>query len=341
MLPSKPVGGDGHVRAELRNRVTAAVISGVIALALVSGCATKTASGASIPLRKTDLVVGAVPAQAAAALYVAQERGIFAAHGLQVTIKPIVSTSDVVPQLSSGTFDIVSGQVTTFIAAQAEGVGQFRVIAPGLELGSDVDELVTLPTSQIASPGQLAGQTIAVNAATGNGVLLTDEALSIYNVPAGLVTDKVMPFPQMSHALSAHQVAAAYCAEPYCTEMEQQIGATQLTDLNQGSAESFLIGGFSTTAAWLHRHERAAAEFVASINEAGDLLQNTPAVAARAFQASLGVSEQVASLMADGDFPGTVTRSQLLQIAALMIQFGELSPGVDTNAVASALLGSS
>lgn len=323
-----------------RKWASAATASGLVALTFISACGSlgTTPSGSSPP-EKANLVVAAVPAEASTPLYVAQQRGIFAAHGLNVTIKPIVSTSGVIPQMLNGTYDIVSGQVTTFIAAQAQGGGQFRVIAAGLQLSSSVDQLVTLPGSNVTNAGDLAGQAIAVNAVAGNGVLLTDQALSVYNLAPGMVTYKVMSFAQMSGALSAHQVAAAYCADPYCSQMEQQIGATQIADLNQGSVQGYLIGAFSTTDSWLKQHPRTAAAFTASISAASDLLDGSPAVADQAFRTSLGVTPQIASVMAPGTFPDTVTQNQLAQIANLMVQFGELNPNVDINAVVNALLG--
>jgi len=323
-----------------RRWVRTAAISGLAGLTFVSSCgAPRTTPSRSSPPEKADLVVGAVPVEASTPLYLAQQRHIFAAHGLNVTIKPIVSTSGVIPQLLNGTYDVVSGQVTTFIAAQAQGGGQFRVIAAGLELSSSVDQLVTLPESHITNAGDLAGQVIAVNATAGNGVLLTDEALSVYNVPPGRVTYKVMPFGQMSDALAAHQVAAAYCADPTCTEMEQQIGATQIADLNQGGVQGYLIGGFSTTASWVKQHPRTAAAFAAAIRTASDLLDSNPAIAAEAFRASLGVTPQLATLMAPGVFPGAVTVNQLTEVATVMTQFGELNPDVNVSAVVNALLG--
>jgi NitT/TauT family transport system substrate-binding protein len=321
-----------------RKWARAAAASGLAALTLVSGCGSPRSTSGSSEAPKTNLVVAAVPVESSIPLYLAQERGIFAAHGLNVTIKPIISTSLVVPQMLNGTYDIVSGQVTTFIAGQAEGGGQFRVIAAGLQLTTSVDQLVALPTSNITDPGDLAGQTIAVNAATGNGELLTDAALSAYNITPGMVTFKVIPFAQMSAALSAHQVAVAYCANPYCTLMEQQIGAVQIADLNQGGNQGYLIGGFSTTDAWMKQHTRAAAEFSASISQANNLLNSSPTVADQAFQTGLGITPQLASLMAPGIFPSAVTPNQLTQVANLMIQFGELNPDVNVSATVNALL---
>ena len=235
------------------SRIVVPAVLGILSLALASACGSSnspTTPGSA--LEKTNLVVGAVPAETSTALYIAQERGIFAAHGLHVKIQTIVSTDDVVTDLLHGSVDVASGQVTSFIAAQAQGLGPFRVLASGLEMGPRVDEMVALKSSDIGNAGGLSGKTIAENAPSGNGELLTDALLTEFNVKLTKVTLKVVPFASMAAALAAHRVDAAYCSEPYCTEMQQQDGAMVVGDLDQGRAQGLLIGGY------LFSHEAVA-----------------------------------------------------------------------------------
>jgi NitT/TauT family transport system substrate-binding protein len=311
---------------------------GCLGLLLASSCGgSPSGSASSGRLEKTHLVIGAVQVESSSPLYLAQERGIFAAHGLSVTIKPIISTADIVPQLLNGTYDVVSGQITTFIAAEGQGAGQFRVLASGIALGPGVDQLMALKSSQIASAGQLAGKVIAVNAATGNGKLLTDNLLGTYDIFPSQVTYKVIPFAQMGAALASGEVDAAYAAEPWCTTMAQQIGAVDIGDLDQGASQGFLIGGYTATASWVKKYPRTAAAFTASIEEAAQVSDSDPAAIQEAFRVSLKVSEQVASVMATGQFPIGVSGARLTQIADLMIQFGELSPQANVATITNSL----
>jgi NitT/TauT family transport system substrate-binding protein len=330
----------GVVRA---NRVAAAASSCILVLTLASACGTarsNTSDVGSSGLEKTNLVVGAVPVEASTPLYLAVERGIFAAHGLHVTIKPIISTSDAVPQLMNGTFDVEVGQLTTYVAAQAEGLGQFRVIAAGLEMGADVDQIVTV-NPQVANPGNLAGKVIAENAATGDGELLTDAVLSNYDISPAQVTYKVIPFAKMGAALSAGRVDAAYCAEPYCSEMEQQIGATDIADLDQGTVQGLLLGGYAVTAEWMRKYPHTAAAFAASIDEACGIANTDFAAVQHAFETTLGISAQVANSMATGYFPGSVPTNGLSQLATVMQQYGELSPNANVGALVNTLMAGS
>jgi NitT/TauT family transport system substrate-binding protein len=308
------------------SRIAAIAVLGVLPLTLAAACggSSPSATSGGGALEKTNLVVGAVPAETSTALYIAQERGIFLAHGLHVKIETIVSTDDVVPDLLHGDLDVASGQVTTFISAQAQGLGPFRVLASGLEMGPGVDEMVALRSSHIDNAGQLLGKTIAENAPSGNGELLTDALLSVYNVRLTRVTLTVVPFASMSAALAAHRVDAAYCSEPYCTEMQQKDGATVVGDLNQGQAQNLLIGGYTVTASWLKKYPHTAAAFAASIAEASQVADTNLAAAQHALIVNLHITPQVADVMATGTFPTSVDPVKLQQVADLMLRFGEL-----------------
>lgn len=299
----------------------------VLAL-LASGCG----QAAPAPARpgpgpgQVNVNVGVVPAETNAALFVAQERGIFAAHGLHVTIKTIASTAGVAPQLVSGKLDIAAGQLTTWVQAQAKGTGTFHILAPGLMMTPNVNLLVALGSSHITSTSMLSGKTIAVNGATGNGVLMSDNALALYGINPSQVKFKVMGFSQMAAALAARQVDAAYCTEPYCTEMQQQLGAQVITDLNQGAVQGMLVGGYTVTTGWLKKNQQTAEAFTAAIHQASLLADTSSTAARQALMVSLSTNQEVATVMHIGTFPTMLARARILQIAQLMARFGEVSP---------------
>jgi len=97
-----------------------------------------------------------------------------------VTVKPIASTIDIIPDMLHGSIDIASGQIPSFITAEAHGVGSFRLLASGLTLAPGVNEIVALKSSGITSGSQLKGKTIAENALVGDAALLVDSELAVY-----------------------------------------------------------------------------------------------------------------------------------------------------------------
>jgi NitT/TauT family transport system substrate-binding protein len=128
----------------------------------------------------------------------------------------------------------------------------------------------------------------------------------------------------MAAALQAHRVAAAYSTQPYVTEMEQQIGATVVADLDQGAALDYMITGYTVTTSWAGKYPKTAAAFAAAINQASRVLDTNHAAAQKAFETYLQASPKVAGTMALGNFPATVSVTRLQQLADLMLKYGEL-----------------
>ena len=315
--------------------ITAAVL-GTLALTLAASCSSPSTSGPASSGRLTNVVVGAVPAETGAAMYIAQEHGIFAKHGLHVTIQVIQSTSDILPAMAKGSIDVASGQLPSFIMAEVGGSGSFRLLASGLTLSPGVNEILAMKWSGITDPQQLRHKTIAENASIGDSPLLVDSVLASYGMKPSDVTVKILSFPEMGAKLAAHQVDAAYCVEPYCTDMQQKYGAEVIADTDQGAAQGLLTSGYTVTAKWLEHNKKTAAEFAASIAEGATLADTNPADLQRALAASLHIAPQVADVMATGTFPTTVDPVKVSQVADLMFTFGELKRPFDV----SKLLGS-
>jgi NitT/TauT family transport system substrate-binding protein len=317
-------------------RVVAKAVLLIVPLALLAACGGAPGPAAAPAPEKPDLVVGAVPAESATALYIAQQQGIFAKHGLHVKIEAVASTSDIIPDMLNGSIDVASGQFPGFIAAQAAGVASFHVLASGLEASPGVNEIVALKSADIAAPLSLRGKSISVNALAGDGPLLVDSLLNTYGIKPDQVSLKALPFPAMGAALAAHRVDAAYCTEPYCTEMEQQYGARVVADTDQGGAAGLPIAGYTVTTAWLHKYPHTAAAFAASIVAASLVADSDVAAVQHALMVSLHLSAQVADVEAAGSFPTRVVPAELQQVADLMLQFGELKHPFDTAALTKA-----
>jgi NitT/TauT family transport system substrate-binding protein len=126
---------------------------GAVAGLLIAGCSgggNGSGSGSSGPLEKTKLVIAAVPATDSAGLYIAQERGMFAAAGLQVQIRPAISSADVIKAQAQGSYDISSGAYPSYIAADARGAN-FRVLVAGSTMGPATQEIMVARSTQLPS----------------------------------------------------------------------------------------------------------------------------------------------------------------------------------------------
>ena len=317
-------GAAGSGARRCRRPSRAALVATLVAL--VAGCT----SGAHAPgqpggLEKTSIVVGAVPAADTAGLYIAQQQGFFAAAGLHVTIKPIVSAEDAISTQLAGGFDVTLGNYVSYIAADAEQHADLRIIAEGSVIQPDNQEIVTPAGSRITSLIGLRGATLAVNVRNNIGTILIGEVLQEDGLSLADVKLVPIPFPQMITALADHKVQAAWLPEPFLSAAGEQIGAQEVTDLDQGATAGFPIVGYAVTRAWEQKYPETAAAFLGALERGQAMADSDRAAVERATETFLGVPPQTAAVMALPGFPLGVDRLRLQRVADAMRRFGMLS----------------
>ena len=160
------------------------------------------------------------------AVFVAMDRGYFAAEGLNVT--PVFSQSggELVPALSTGRIDVaVASPGAALFTAFAIGVKARIVadcwVAPHDAGGSDyafIDARADLVSSgRFTSPRDAKGLTFAI---TARGQM-TELFAAMYLQRAGLRLSDVhvveLPFPDMEVAMRNHAIDLAATIEPYAT----------------------------------------------------------------------------------------------------------------------------
>ncbi len=295
----------------------------VLAVLAGAGCGSQAAAG-SPPAEKPSLVIGAVPTAASAGLYVAQQEGFFRQAGLTVKIVS-VGPAPVTPGLLDGRIDVVDGDYPAFIEAQVHGAGKFHILADGYAGAPNVDEIVVLPSSGITSARRLAGRTIAVNALDSIAALLVSSTLGSVGVPLSTVHLVAVPYPATPAALRAHQIDAAFEAEPYLSEAEVQAGAENLIDGNGGATQNFAIGGYVATVRWCQRYPKTAAAVARAIDRGQALADTDRPLVQSVLQKYASISKQTVAIMALGDFPTDVDAAHLQRVPDLMQSFGQLN----------------
>ena len=110
-------------------------LAALVGLGLLAAGCSGGGSGSAAPggLEKTNLNVAAVPAMDSAGLYIAQQRGLFAAEGLHVTILKATSGATVIASQRAGALDVTVGNYVSYILAnsQPKDPADFRVLTPG------------------------------------------------------------------------------------------------------------------------------------------------------------------------------------------------------------------
>jgi NitT/TauT family transport system substrate-binding protein len=299
---------------------------------LAAGCSGGGGSAAPTGLEKTNLTVAAVPAMDSAGLYIAQERGLFAAEGLRVTILPTTSGATAISGQLKGALDVTVGNYVSYIRQNAfhPKEDQFRALAAGSIMQAGNQDIMVPGNSKINTVSKLAGQKIAVNVKENIGTLLVSSVLADNAVQVPTTGDFVaIPFTEMANALASGTVAAAWMPEPYVTEAEQKIGAVPLADSNQGHSENMPISGYMVTASWLKKYPNTAAAFRTAIEKAQTIAATEPAAIEQGMHKFAGTPQRAAAIADVPEFP-TQQNAQLLQrLSNLMLNFGMLPQNYD------------
>lgn len=299
---------------------------------LAAGCSGGGGSAAPTGLEKTNLTVAAVPAMDSAGLYIAQERGLFAAEGLRVTILPTTSGATAISGQLKGALDVTVGNYVSYIRQNAfhPKEDQFRALAAGSIMQAGNQDIMVPGNSKINTVSKLAGQKIAVNVKENIGTLLVSSVLADNAVQVPTTGDFVaIPFTEMANALASGTVAAAWMPEPYVTEAEQKIGAVPLADSNQGHSENMPISGYMVTASWLKKYPNTAAAFRTAIEKAQTIAATEPAAIEQGMHKFAGTPQRTAAIADVPEFP-TQQNAQLLQrLSNLMLNFGMLPQNYD------------
>jgi NitT/TauT family transport system substrate-binding protein len=290
---------------------------------LAAGCSG--GSGHAAGLEETTIVVGAVPAIDTAGLYIAQQRGYFAAEGLRVKIEPIVSSELAISRQLAGVYDITFGGYVSYILADAEENADLHIIAEGSVMGPGEQGLLTMPGSRITTVAGLRRATIALNVVNNVGTILVGSALESIGMPLSAVRFIQIPFQNMASALKDHRVGAAWMPEPFVSSAEETLGARDISDLDFGPVTSFPLVGYAATGTWERKHPRTEAAFLLALEEGQKVADTDRAAVEHAMEAFVGVPSATAAVMALPQFTvGGVDRVRIQRVADAMRQFGLL-----------------
>jgi NitT/TauT family transport system substrate-binding protein len=312
--------GFRHARRAAAFGSVVAVLGGVLA-----GCSGSAAGGLSTTSKGlTHVNVGVLPINDDAAVYVALEHGLFDAHGLDVTPVILNSGEQATSELLSGQLQFAFSNYVSTVLAASQGA-QLRIVAAGSQALPNTNDLMVARDSPIRNVAQLRGKSIAVNALGNIGTMMTNATLRAAGVPADSVHYKVVPFPDMAAALTAHTVDAAWMAEPFVTESGEGTGAEELADTASGPMTNLPIAGYTTLRSYAQVNTTVVTEFTAAVVQAQAMSGNRSVVEQAIATYISGATPGLVAAVQLDEYPSTLNRDQLQRVADLMLSAGLLS----------------
>jgi NitT/TauT family transport system substrate-binding protein len=303
--------------------VTIAVAASLVTLA---GCSASSGGASGGGLEKTDIVIDAFPAIDSAGLFIAQQRGLFKAQGLNVTIKLAATSQTAINGQLKGQFDLTSADYVTYIDNVLLDKAPLRIVAESSFLQPNVLTLLTKGGSKVQSVSQLKNKTVSVNAPNDIGTLLIDSLLSDHGVPLSSVNfNNNVDFPHVGEYLSDGRVDAAFAPEPFVSLDGMAAGTQELADLDQGGTTDFPIQGVAVTAKWAQDNPHTLAAFERAYAQGQEIADTQRTAVEAALKQFLGMPPLAAALVSLPSFPVGVDPVRLQRLVDAMVRFGLLN----------------
>lgn len=226
------------MRLRFRFGRSAVVAAAVVAATTVAGCggdSSGSGGGAGGGGEVTNIKVGYVPYADDAPAFLAQEKGIFRKHGLNVEFVPAANPTAIVAAMLSGQqqFGFITDPV--LINVNLKGTG-LKCVAPVVgrqpaDTKRDGTTLIAGKGSGIKGVKDLVGKKVGMVQLNSLNSLDVQTLASQAGVDHKSIQLIQMPFPQMPAALSQGRVHAAVIVQPFAQTAVSQ-GATIINHPN-------------------------------------------------------------------------------------------------------------
>jgi NitT/TauT family transport system substrate-binding protein len=166
------------------------------------------------------LVAGVIPVTDIGPVYMAQQNGVFEENGLDLTLQPAGSSTEIIQAMQSGQVQIGYGCTTGVFQAVENGI-DLVIIAAASATPDDpengINDLLVVADSPLTSAKDLEGKKVAVNAPGGYTQLLADIAIKADGGDPSKVEYVQMGVPDQPAALESGAIDSFVAGEPFGT----------------------------------------------------------------------------------------------------------------------------
>jgi NitT/TauT family transport system substrate-binding protein len=294
-------------------------------------------TGGSPAAGTTSVTLGYVPYADDAALFLAVDNGIFAKHGLKVSLVPAANPTAVVASMVSGQEQF--GFVTTPVLVNVNVKGTPLKCVSTVDgqqpanTAQDGTMLVAAKGSGITTVSGLAGKKVAtVQLASLNSLALQVLAKRSGINPASIQLIQ-MPFPQMPAALSQGRVQAAVIVSPFVNTAVAE-GATVLNHPNAMLFAGATITCLSALGGYVSQHPGTVSAFHAAMTEAIAYAQAHQPAAKATLAKYMSLTPEVAQKqILSTDWNPVLNPASVSQIEADMKQFGQIQQTIPASSM--------
>lgn len=286
---------------------------------------TSTGTAANI----TNVSLGYVPYADDAALFYAQESGIFRKHGLNVSFVAQASPVAVEASMASGTeqFGFITVPVLINLNSRGQSVKCVTNV-DGNQPANPADDttlLVAAKGSGITSVKDLAGKNVAEVQLTSLNSLAVQVLAKKAGIDPASIHQIAMPFPQMPAALAQGRVQAAVIVAPFVNTALAE-GAVPITHPNVDLFPNGTVTCLDVLDSYATANPTVVADFRAAMNESIAYSHTHQSAAKATLAKYLNLPAAVAQkLHLSTNWDPTLNPASITLIEGYMKQFGEIT----------------
>lgn len=226
----------------------------------------------------TPVTVAVIPIADTAPIWLGVAEGFFEDEGLDVQIETAGGGAAIVPGVVSGDFEFGFSNYVSLFFANDKGLG-LSVVANGAtareDLKRDFGGVVVKSDSDIQTPADLAGKTVAVNTLANIGDTTISQIVTDAGGDASTIQFTEVGFPDAPAAVEGGNVDAAWIVEPFLSQAVEA-GARVITYNFNGFDPELDVAGYFTSNETLESQPELVEKFRAAMNRSLEYANENP-----------------------------------------------------------------
>jgi NitT/TauT family transport system substrate-binding protein len=203
-----------------------------------------------------------------APILLAQEKGFFAKHGIEVVLKPIPLNSQNPAALEAGEVDIAMPTASVLLQAVNGGLDLVAVSGYSETVKTDSNfGIVVRPESNIKTPADFIGKKVGVPGLNAFLHVMFREWLTMKGVDWKKVEFVETQFPQMEGILKAGSVDAVVAIQPFMSRIVGTKTGELMSHFIRDMPAGMSITVFASKKAWADKNQDAIKAYRAGFDE--------------------------------------------------------------------------
>lgn len=216
-----------------------------------------------------NLKVGYIPIADCAQLYVGIEKGYFTEEKINIELINLPGGAKILEALAGGSVDIGFSNVVSLILSKDAGLDFVSITGGPIEDETHKEHaLIVRKESDIKTPSDLTGKTIALNTRKNIDDLMMLEYLEKNGVNTSSVKFVEIPFPRMENVLALKDVDAISVIEPFVTFALQKENTKAIGYYYTELYPKIEISSYCVSQKWISNNQDIAKRFCRAIQKA-------------------------------------------------------------------------